>query len=166
MTQNAIHKIVYCSKWKRFPTVDEKDATFFHLITVGYKDRDTYCCPNRSIHCIRDFKYQPMMGEEYSLEQKRTICGFRIQSLPLLIKTFQKQDNLIWEEVRSTHSGKKTRIDILNQENKYFVVLEKRKSGDVLLWTAFPVTRERISDLKRAYKAKKDPKAIYTLMVK
>ncbi len=137
--------------WKNLPLIDGMSGTYFHLITVTAKDMDTYCCPNRIIKCDRYFSYNPMMGPGFSDNEKRSICGHRIQCLPLFLKTMEKSDNLIWEEDRSTKNGKKHRIQILNQQDQYFIVLERRNNGKMIFWTAFPVSRERISDLKRKY---------------
>lgn len=149
-------KKYYCNsemvRWKNLPQIDGMSETYFHLITVTAKEMSTYCCPNRIIQCDRTFSYNPMMGPNYSDNEKRSICGHRIQCLPLFIKTMKKSDNLIWEEKRSTRYGKKCRIHILNQSDKYLIVIEHRNNGTMLFWTAYPVNRERVSDLKRRYK--------------
>lgn len=150
--------------WKNLPQVDGMSGTYFHLITVTASEMGTYCCPNKIIHCDRHFSYNPLMGPEYAEKDKRSICGHRIQCLPLFFKTMTKLDNLIWKEDRSTQNGKKHRIHILNQSDKYLIVIELRNNGNLLFWTAYPVDRGRISDLKRRYKKHK-PVSSHNIMV-
>lgn len=143
--------------WKRIPDVDGKDATFFHLITVGYKKRDEYCCPDDEISCEKNFTYNPMMDPSISGDQ-RSICGFRILNLDKIILTFQKKDNLIWEKSSSGRGGRKQMISILNQEHKYHVVLRRNRNGTILFWTAYPVSSSTLSLLKQDYKRHKSGK--------
>jgi len=143
-------------EWKTKPFVDGKDATFFHLITVQYKNRDQYCCPDQSITCDRDFYYNPMMSDEYVLEKKRSICGFRIIHMLTLLDVFNKKDNLIWKKRVHGSGGVKDRFYILDQEHKYFVVLQQNNNGTIVLWTAYPISSDKVKDLKRDYKKNKD----------
>jgi hypothetical protein len=143
--------------WKVGPLVDNKDYSYFHLITVDASNTKTYCCPNKIIRCEQEkFTYNPLMSDKKLSKFPRTICGHRIQCIPDIIKVFNKKDNLIWEELCSTHEGKITRICILDQEHKYYVVLQINSNQTIYFLTAYPVQREKISDLKKVYKKRKD----------
>lgn len=104
------------------------------------------------------------MADEYPDDKKRSICGHRIQCINDLVKVFQKNDNIIWEQTVKTSHGKKQRISILDQEHKYYVVLQKNSDSSILLWTAYPIDSFKIRELKRQSKKYRNG-AKYTVYV-
>lgn len=143
-------------EWKRYPLIDNKDATFFHLITKDYHDKDGYCCPNSIIKCDRNFKYNPMMSDNYDENSKRTICGHRIQCLYLLPEYFLNDDIKVWSREESTPMGLKTRIKALDIKNKYVVIFDERHNGKIFFWTSYPINDDKISHFIKEYEANKD----------
>lgn len=150
--------------WKKYPLVDGKDGTYFHLITKDYQNKDGYCCPNMIIKCDRNFNYNPMMSDEYPDDKKRTICGHRIQCLYLIPYIFQDSNVLIWSREESTPKGLRIRIKLLDEENKYIIILDKRKDGTILYWTSYPIDEKKINRFKKEYEQNKNN--IETITVK
>lgn len=142
-------------RWKRYPLIDGKDGTYFHLITKDYHNKDGYCCPNLIIKCDRDFDYNPMMSDNYKEYEKRTICGHRIQCLYLIPEILRGNNILIWFREESTPKGLRKRIKLLDTANKYVIILDKRNDGSVLYWTSYPVDNRRIERFKKEYEQNK-----------
>lgn len=124
-------------KWKTYPLVDNKDGTYFHIITKDASGSEGSCCPNILIKCDKDFSYNPLMDDKY--KEKRFICPHKIQSMIQLENFFKRDDLKIWSRIESTPRGRRERIKALDVKNKYLVILDKRKNGDILFWTAYPV---------------------------
>ncbi|WP_418748279.1 hypothetical protein [Faecalibacillus intestinalis] len=125
--------------WKSYPLIDKYDGTFFHLASKGYKDQDLSCCPNLVIQCPKIFDYNPMMSDDYNDNQKRAICPHKIQCMNHLENFFNNDDLLIWSRRETTKKGKRTRIKILDRNNKYIVILEVKPNGTILFWTGYPI---------------------------
>ena len=137
--------------WKSFPMYDGKDGTYFHLITKDYQNKDGYCCPNLLIKCDKNFDYNPMMNSGIPDNKKRTICGHRIQCLYLIPEMLFEDNNnlLIWSREESTPQGRRTRIKILDENRKYFIVFDKRNTGKMVYWTSYPVNTKKIEKFKK-----------------
>ena len=143
--------------WKDHPKIDNMDGTYFHLITKDYKNKDGFCCPNRIIKCEKNFDYNPMMSDEYKENEKRTLCGHRIQCLYVIPKTLASDSKnlLIWSREESTPRGRRIRIKILNKDDKYFIIFDKRKNGKIVYWTSYPVNEIKIDKLTKEYEKNK-----------
>lgn len=138
--------------WKRYPLVDNMDGTYFHLITKDYLNKEGYCCPTQFIKCDRVFDYNPMMAEEYADDKKRTICGLRILRLKTVRDMIVNNEGLlVWQREESHKKGLRTRIKILDEKNKYFIVFDKRSNGSIYYWTSYPVYSHTIERLKKEY---------------
>lgn len=151
-------------KVKHYPEVDGYCGTFFHIITKDYMNKEVSCCPNRMIKCKKDFMYNPLMGREYPKEKKRTICPHKISTMYILDGLFLNTSLLIWERSESTPNGRRIRIKLLDVKNRYLVVLEKRKNGDIYYWTSYPVDYDyKIEKFKKEYYKYKETTSHYEL---
>ena len=152
-------------KIKHYPEVDGYCGTFFHIITKDFFNKEISCCPNNLIKCQKDFKYNPLMGCDYSDNKKRTICPHKMNTMHILINFFKEDGLLVWERSESTPKGRRIRIKIFSLRHKYLVILEKRKNGDVYYWTSYPVDHKyKVEKFKKEYSKYKDttPKYIFS----
>lgn len=142
--------------WKKYPLIDCKDGSYFHLITKNYHDKDGYCCPNIIIKCEKNFDYNPMMSSEYKEGEKRNICGHRIQCLYLIPEILKSKNTLIWSRVETTPKGKRTRIKFLDVKNKYIIIFDERNDGTILFWTSYPINDNKIERFISEYNTNKN----------
>lgn len=144
-------------KIKHYPEIDGYCGTFFHIITKDSMNKEISCCPNRMIKCQKNFNYNPLMEGIYAQGQKRTICPHKISTMYLLEHFFTNPSILIWERLESTPKGKRIRIKLLDVKNKYLVILEKRKNGDIYYWTSYPIDYNyKLDKFKKEYHKYKD----------
>jgi len=99
------------------PLYQNKESNFWHLIQEAYQT-------NQEEDRIPDFRR----------------CE-RIRWPRPIIENAVKPDILVWENTRHSNSGVERSICLWFKEKEYLVILRKRKKY-LLLWTAYPVTRE------------------------
>jgi len=113
---------------KKHPSIDGKEATFWHIIQEGEKEHERI--PNLR-RCERIRWPKPII--EHCQE-----CGIKV-----------------WENERYTKKGKQISICIWFERVGYLVVLRKRR-GYILFWTSYPVTiahmKQKLEEEYQAYK--------------
>lgn len=120
---------------KKYPMVDKKCGTFFHMITkekapipcVGVKS-----CSNPQ--CTYYFTYNPLIN---SPTEPRQICINRLDRISC-INGFFNRNLKIWEKQVVTKKGIRNRILCFDDINNYLIILDE-KNGNVKLWSGFPI---------------------------
>jgi len=97
---------------KKYPLIDGKEATFWHIIQEGQK-------------------------EEQRIPDLRR-CE-RIRWPKAIIENCNKCKIKIWENERQTKKGKQVSICIWFESKDYLIILRKRNNY-ILFWTSYPVT--------------------------
>ncbi len=139
---------------KKFPLIDNKCGTYFHIITTKAEDNRknllSLPCPNIPCtqQCTFYFKYNPLINDA---TEKRAVCPQRLDNIEF-IKDFLTQSNMkIWKKNIGTKNGRKDRILFLDDINNYIVILDERNTY-YMLWTAYPIeTTKRKNNLLREY---------------
>ena len=94
---------------KKYPTVVDKEYTFYHMTHEG------------------------------DIEHDRKPCFRRMERIRFprpMIDNSQHPELKVWKNVRRGKGGTKTRILILNEKERYLVVLDERPKF-ILPWTAY-----------------------------
>lgn len=124
----------YGSKYigvKRLPLHQNKESNFWHLIQEAYET-------NKEEDRIPDFRR----------------CE-RIRWPRPIIENTAQPVILIWENTRHSNAGIEKNICLWLEDKEYLVILRKRKDY-LLLWTAYPVTKDHTKKkLQKEYDAYK-----------
>lgn len=120
---------------KKYPIIDNKCGTFFHMITkektpvpcIGVK-----ACSNPS--CTYHFKYNPLINAK---TEKRQICINRLDAIDF-INGFFNRNLKIWEKQVVTKKGIRNRILCFDDINNYLIILDE-KNGNIKLWSGYPI---------------------------
>ncbi len=111
---------------KKHPLIDEKEATFWHIIQEGEKEDERTPDLRR---CERIRWPKPII--EHCEE-----CGIKV-----------------WENERYTKKGKQISVCIWFEQVEYLIILRKRV-GYILFWTGYPVTAShRKQKLEKEYQS-------------
>lgn len=114
---------------KKYPLIDNKEATFWHIIQEGEKE------------------------EERIPDLRR--CE-RIRWPKVIIENCEKYGIKIWENDRQTKKGKQISICIWHEIGEYIVILRKRVNY-LLFWTSYPVVElHRKRKLEKEYRRYKN----------
>jgi hypothetical protein len=119
-------KPVYCGiklGLKRFPIVDGKEYTFYHMTHSG------------------------------DIESERIPDLRRMEAVPWpkpMINDSTHPDLRVWQNIRRGTGGTKSRILILNESTNYLVVLDRRDTF-ILPWTAYFVGNKQKTRLLNEY---------------
>lgn len=120
-------KPIFCGQKlavKKYPLLDEKEATFWHIIQEGEKEEDR----------IPDLRRCERIRWPKPITEHCTESGIKV-----------------WENERHTKRGKETSICIWFEQVEYLIILRKR-AGYNLFWTAYQVTKaHRKRKLEKEY---------------
>lgn len=116
---------------KRYPIVNDKEYTFYHMTHSG------------------------------TIEAERTPDMSRMECMPWpkpMINDSLHTDLRVWENTRRGEGGTKSRILILHMSSNYLVILDKRDTF-ILPWTAYFVGNTKKQKLLKEYEAFKKAEA-------
>lgn len=108
---------------KKHPYRDGREATYYHMIASGEDEE------NR----VPDLRRME-----------------RIRWPKPIVDNSEHQDIKVWKNVRR-RNGKKSRINILFEREKYAVILDDRDNY-ILFWTAYTVSHRRLQRMLNEYK--------------
>ncbi|WP_319370587.1 hypothetical protein [uncultured Ilyobacter sp.] len=139
---------------KKFPLVDNKCGTFFHIITRNAEDKrgnltQLPCHKTLCNHkCTYYFTYNPLINDP---KEKRSICPHRLDN-SVILKNFFTQSHLkVWSKNIGTVKGRRNRVLFLDDIKNYLIILDER-STYYMLWTGYPIeTNDRMNKFLREY---------------